>query len=150
MEQFYLNDGEVCYNGPVPASNEEAVQISISKWLFVAANLENLDFVNHSYPDGARSTCGCCMRYNTNETRDEEQCVGCPVREESGQSCCMYTPFDLWTELSEGYAEIAKNDPEYRRRFLCMMRCICQQELAFLRKLLDKKRRRPFTAVVRL
>jgi len=82
---FDLDDnGTVSYLGEPPKNLQEAFDIEIQKWQYIASNPYIED-------DGRTETCGLCMLYNNEET--VERCEGCPVYERAGFYSCVGSPY---------------------------------------------------------
>lgn len=99
-----------------------ALRGSIAKWEgIVAGEIE----------DNGGDNCPLCQMFNPNprpSTMSEAQaCLGCPVRDRSGEKYCRDTPYADIEDVGEEYGE---NSEEYQE--------VAQRELKFLKSLLPQ------------
>lgn len=95
---------------------EEALELSIRKWVVLAA-LPQETLIN----DGGRTTCALCFKYD---------CRDCPVSQTTGAGKCFGTPYRIWWDITQSYYEGELTLPE-----------AAQLEVEFLKSL----RKRPTT-----
>jgi len=105
---FSVKHDELCYDGPRPTTLEEAWEITLAKWEFLAET---------PVQDCGPETCGLCMLYFY------DFCKGCPI-EEAGFPSCSETPY-----VTYDYARWSGTaDPKP----------IAQRELEFLKGIKEK------------
>lgn len=73
--------------------------------------------------------CALCKLFNNQDTAKGFRCHGCPVREKTGAAFCFYTPYE-----NAAIAWDAGDDAVWR--------AAAREELAFLKSLLPKPKRR--------
>lgn len=84
---------EVKAQGVWPKDRESALDESILKWRKLAIALDNNEFENVP-PMGTR-TCALCQLYF-----EGGACYVCPVKNRTGRSGCMDTPYDEYQECA--------------------------------------------------
>lgn len=92
-------------------TSERALELSIEKWEFIAANADKIVF------DGSIWTCALCYLFIDNG------CGGCPVQARTGYSGCVNTPYQEWANT-----RIRKSDIEVKKS-------VAEREIAFLKSL---------------
>jgi len=91
---FRLVNGVLTYEGDPPKNNDQAIEISIAKWIAVKQFI--LD--GASFNEGGLSSCGLCMlHYNGLTERDEDVCMTCPIYNITDLPLCEGTPYtEFW------------------------------------------------------
>lgn len=91
-----------------------ALEGSIKKWEEIVAG---------TGVDLGYNNCPLCAEFLKKNNVNEENCVGCPVRERTGKTYCSDTPYDDWS------------DTPYDDWSECRARKYAQAELDFLKSL---------------
>jgi hypothetical protein len=82
----------VIHLGPKPSTLSEAFDISIAKWEFILAKLQE---TGQRIYDGGTNSCGLCqMFYHWGDDTHDASCGKCPVAEHTGMDGCQYTPYE--------------------------------------------------------
>ena len=99
--------------GDVPKNEEEAWEITLSKWELLAQ--EERPIKVH---DGGTNTCGLCYLYRGWHSPDGSTCERCPIYLHTGKIECQGTPYMRYKDrgLSPKEAhEIAKEELDFLR-----------------------------------
>ena len=73
--------------------------------------------------------CALCQLFNTAYTPDDEDCIGCPIRERTRRRYCARTPYSRYAN----YIEKHGNDKGDAKR-----QALAQLEIDFLKSLLPQ------------
>ncbi len=105
------------------AKTLKALNGSIAKWEAI---------VTGTGVDAGPSNCPLCLAFR-NFSMGGVSCLGCPVRDTTGEDGCAGTPYEKWEDLAESGQRKA-NTPELKKA--------ARAELAFLKSLLPKRKRK--------
>lgn len=100
----------------------KALKGSIAKWEAIVAG---------TGVDKGPSNCPLCLAFWDN-SMGEVSCLGCPVRDATGEDGCVGTPYEKWEDLTECKDQKA-DTPELKKA--------ARAELRFLKSLLPRKRK---------
>jgi hypothetical protein len=90
---FHLTEGVLTYAGDKPKNTMQAVDISITKWLFIKQLLHD----DASFDENGIHTCGLCMLHYA-PWRDDDCCVTCPIANKTGEALCAGTPYEAFCD----------------------------------------------------
>jgi hypothetical protein len=99
-KELFVIDREYLERGPgwhTPASQEEALEMSIAKWETI---VDHIELTGELIYDGEADTCALCEMYYEH-VKWPVCCEGCPVAEHTGYSHCRKTPFSAYQRALE-------------------------------------------------
>ena len=86
-------------DGKLTERDRKALRESIRHWQRLASGTERLgETINND-------SCPLCQIYNNDEIRDENRCLGCPIREDTGFPFCHGTPYQSVSDAMNRTAE---------------------------------------------
>lgn len=104
----------------------KALQSSIRKWDRIAAG--------QTYSDGP-DNCPLCKIFYW-----PKDCEGCPVKEQTGRSCCIGSPYEVWENMGDEHKRIEQDSHEFADSDFAKM--VAKAEANYLRALLPRRSQR--------